>query len=141
MKNELNNSKHKWIEETKRQFASGHYPKYPNEIMLKMLFGGSNYLEKPFRPQSSWRVLDVGCLFANNLLPFVELDCDCHGVDIHEEIAYLVQDEMKKRGYKMNLKAGANRNLPYPDEHFDLVLSINTLHYESNHENVHLALK
>ena len=59
--------------------------------MLKILFGGSNYLKVPFMPQSSLRVLDVGCGFANNLVPFADIRCESHDVDLHPEMAAMVQ--------------------------------------------------
>ena len=37
-------------------------------------------------------------------------------------------------------QAGSNQNLPYPDAYFDLLLSVNTLHYEGTEENFLAAL-
>jgi SAM-dependent methyltransferase len=48
---------------------------------------------------------------------------------------------MDERGYKTKIQAGSNRALPYPDAHFDLLLSVNTLHYEGSEENFLAALK
>lgn len=130
-----------WNKEFQREKNKGQYPKWPNEVMLKVLFGGSNYLEQPFKPQPSWRVLDVGCLFASNLVPFADIGCECHGVDLTAEMATTAQQLMEERGYKTKLQAGSNRALPYPDAHFDLLLSINTLHYEGTEENFLAALQ
>ena len=129
-----------WNKELQRQLNEGRYPKWPNEVMLKVLFGGSNYLPEPFRPQSSWRVLDVGCLFANNLVPFADIGSECHGVDLTPEMAATAQRLMEERGYKAQIQVGSNRSLPYPDAHFDLLLSINTLHYEGTEKNFLAAL-
>jgi SAM-dependent methyltransferase len=131
----------KWNEEIKRESAARKYPKWPSEAMLKILFGGGDYLKSPFKPSPAWRVLDVGCGFANNLVPFADIGCDCHGVDLHPEMAATAQAVMDERGFKTRIQAGSNRALPFPDAHFDLLLSINTLHYEGSEENVLAAFK
>ena len=136
-----NHATDEWNKEILREKQQRKYPKWPNEVMLKLLFGGSDYLNVPYKPQPSWRVLDVGCGFANNLVPFADIGCECHGVDLHPEMAATVQEIMDECGYKTKIQTGSNRSLPYPDGHFDLLLSINTLHYEGSEENVLAALK
>lgn len=128
-----------WNEEIRREKAAQKFPKWPNEVMLKVLFGGTDYLKSPYKPSPSWRVLDVGCGFANNLVPFADIGCECHGVDIHPEMAATVQQVMDERGFRTKIQAGSNRSLPFPDGYFDLLLSINTLHYEGNGENIEAA--
>ena len=130
-----------WNEEFKREEKDRKYPKWPNETMIKILFGGGNYLSEPFLPQPSWRVLDAGCFFANNLVPFADIGCECHGVDLTLEMAATAQQIMEERGYKTTIQAGSNRALPYPDAYFDLLLSVNTLHYEGTEENFLAALR
>lgn len=107
--------------------------------MVKVFFG--NYLAEPVKPNPDWRVLDVGCGFGNNLLPFVELGCECHGVELTSEILDVTRAAMKEKGGTIRLNVGMNRQLPYPDMYFDAVLSIGTLHYEDNVENVDSALR
>lgn len=125
-----------WNKEIQRQKEAQKYPKWPNEAMLKVLFGGGNYLKESFRPLPSWRVLDVGCGFANNLVPFADIGCECHGVDLHPQMVATAQTVMDGRGFKTHIQVGSNRLLPYPDEYFDLLLSINTVHYEGSVDNV-----
>jgi ubiquinone/menaquinone biosynthesis C-methylase UbiE len=125
-----------WDAEIGREKQARKYPKWPNEAMLKVLFGGGDYLETPRKPQPNWRVLDVGCGFANNLVPFADMGCESHGVDLTEDMVATAQEVMDERGYKTTIAVGHNRALPYPDNHFDLLLSVNTLHYEGNAENI-----
>lgn len=119
--------------------VAGNYPKWPNEPMVKVLFG--NYSANPVHPQRNWRVLDVGCGFGNNLVPFADLGCECHGVEIHQDICTLGEQVLDSRGYKARIQPGSNRFLPYPDNHFDLLLSVATIHYEGSEDNVVAALK
>lgn len=114
------------------------YPRWPNEPMLKTLFG--SYAEKKIRPQSGWRVLDVGCGFGNNLVPFADMGCECHGVEIEQRICSIAEKILSSRGYSAKVVEGSNRALPYPDGYFDLLLSVATIHYESNEANVLSAL-
>ncbi|TAL66183.1 MAG: class I SAM-dependent methyltransferase, partial [Legionella sp.] len=128
-----------WNQEFLRELATGNYPKYPNEVMLKLVFG--SYLEKPLSIQPNWRVLDVGCAFGSNLIPFADFGCEVHGVDIHSEIAANAGKIMGARGYKEAIfSEGTNQSIPYPDNHFDLLLSINTLHYEGSERDLLNAL-
>ena len=45
-----------------------NYPSWPVEAMVKLLFG--SYLKEKPKLEKGMRVLDVGCGFGNNLLPF-----------------------------------------------------------------------
>jgi hypothetical protein len=38
-----------WNKEIQREKKESKYPKWPNEVMLKTLFGGSDYLKTPFK--------------------------------------------------------------------------------------------
>ena len=119
--------------------VKGNFLKWPNEPMLKCLFG--NYSSKQFKPDSSWKVLDIGCGFGNNLIPFLDIGCECHGVEIDSNICTLTSELLNKRGFKANIQFGSNRSLPYDDDYFDLLLSVATIHYEGTEENIINALK
>lgn len=128
-----------WNAELRREASAGSYPRWPNEAMVKVLFG--TYLEQPRRPQASWRVLEVGCLMGSNLLPFSALGSECHGVDIHPEMVSMAQRAMDARGGNIAFQVGSNRELPYPSGTFDLLLSLNTLHYEDSEGRISEALR
>ena len=131
--------KTEWNNEFLRELKAEEYPKYPNEAMLKVIFG--SYLR--YRPilSSNMKVLDVGCAMGSNLIPFADMGCDVHGIDIHPDISNNAKKIMKHRGYEdIDFKEGSNRNIPFSDNSFDLITSINTLHYEKNEEDMMLAL-
>lgn len=131
--------KTEWNNEFLRELKAEEYPKYPNEAMLKVIFG--SYLRNRPILSSNMKVLDVGCAMGSNLIPFADMGCDVHGVDIHPDISNNAKKIMKHRGYEdIDFKEGSNRNIPFPDNSFDLITSINTLHYEKNEEDMILAL-
>ena len=73
-----------WTLEILRERNAENFPRWPNESMVKTLFG--SYLREPISPLPSWKILDVGCGFANNLIPFAELGCKCFAVDLSEDM-------------------------------------------------------
>jgi SAM-dependent methyltransferase len=122
-----------------RQRAATRYPKWPNEAMLKLLFG--KYAVMPMDVKPEWSVLDVGCGFGNNLVPFCDIGCDAHGLEIDPEISKLTTGLLAERGYKATVSYGSNREIPYGDSRFDLVLSVNALHYEGEENLIRKAIR
>ena len=109
--------------------------------MVKVLFG--EYL-KGVKPtfDSDTKVLDIGCGFGNNLLPFLLKGCQCSGVEITDEMAKIAQDTLHGRGFnEVEVKKGNNRSLPFKNDEFDLLISNNVIHYESNESDYIKALK
>jgi SAM-dependent methyltransferase len=116
-----------------------NYPKWPNEIMLKLSFG--SYLAKPLKIVPGMTVLDVGCGFGNNLYPFLDKGCYGFGTEVTEATAKLGQDIVTSRGFECDIRHGYNQKLPFEDGFFDLLLSINVLHYEKTDEDIDRSMK
>ena len=110
-----------WAEELKRELDRENYPQWPNETMLKVLFG--SYLKKKFILPENANVLDVGCFFGNNLFPFA---------------AKII---FKNNGYDGKFTKGKNTSIPHPDNTFDLLISVNTIHYEPSRESITDAIQ
>jgi protein-L-isoaspartate(D-aspartate) O-methyltransferase len=70
-------------------------------------------------------VLDVGCGKGFLLYDFTKVvpDLELYGVDISEYAVFNAKEEIKDR-----LQVGNATSLPYPDDYFDFVFSITTLH-------------
>lgn len=119
--------------------VGGRYPRWPNEAMLKVIFG--KYLSRTISLTSDSKILDVGCGFGNNLLPFLDLGCECCGVEIDPEIGSITTGILAEHGYDVHVRQGENRSIPFDQDTFDLVLSINTLHYEDTQEKILRSLK
>ncbi len=71
------------------------------------------------------KILDVGCAKGFMLYDFKRLypDMEIFGIDISE---YAIKNSMPE--IKKFLKVGNCKDLPYKDNFFDLVISINTIH-------------
>lgn len=111
-----------------------NYPRWPNEAMVKLVFG--NYLEDKIKIDAGHNVLDVGCGFGNNLLPFLDIGCKCFGTEVTPQVASQTQRILTERGLSVVVKPGNNTRLPFEDKFFDLVIAINVIHYEKSEEDV-----
>jgi len=71
------------------------------------------------------RILDIGCGKGYLLYDFtlVVPGVEIYGIDISEYAIRNAKDELKDR-----LRVGNATSLPWPDRHFDLAISIQTLH-------------
>jgi ubiquinone/menaquinone biosynthesis C-methylase UbiE len=107
--------------------------------MVRVLFG--DYLEDSIQPSEDWSVLDVGCGCGNNLIPFIDLGADCFGVEPEQGAVDVANKVLDREGYSANIEIGENRELPYPDNKFDLLISVNVLHYETNEEDYKAGLE
>jgi SAM-dependent methyltransferase len=120
--------------------VEANYLNWPNEPMLKTVFGSNS--ANPVFQQPSWRVLDVvGFGFGNNLVPFADMGCESLGVEIDPKITSIEESIIAARAHKATVVVEQNSALHYSDAHFDLVLSVASIHYESIEKNVLLALR
>ena len=99
-------------------------------------YGGFKYMEKFWRPvvptfanfyniKDGFKILDVGCAKGFMLYDFQNYNdkLELHGIDISD---YAIENSVSD--LKNFLKVGDAKNLPYEDNYFDLVISINTVH-------------
>jgi SAM-dependent methyltransferase len=120
--------------------ASGIIRHHPSELMLRSLFSRAYAAHPPIiKPET--RVLDIGTMYVNNLVPFYDRGCRCHGIEINEEMVGIAKSYAKHQGIGATITVGSNRNIGYPDESFDILLSINTIHYEDDVAGLRDALK
>lgn len=105
-------------------------------------YGGYRYLEGrwekvaramaehyslPPRP----RILDIGCGKGFLLFDFLKVlpDAEVYGIDISDYAIAQAKEEIRDR-----LQVGNATRLPWPDDYFDLVISLNTFHNLYNYE-------
>ena len=105
-------------------------------------YGGYKYIEGRWEkvaremidhyslPKNS-KILDVGCGKGFLLFDFLKVmpESEIFGIDISE---YAIQNS--KEEIRENLQIGNAINLPWPDNYFDLVFSINTFHNLPNYQ-------
>ena len=102
----------------------------------KICYGGYRYMEgrwekvaramvEKYSIKPGDRILDVGCGKGFLLYDFTKVvpDLELHGIDISEYAIANAKEEIKDR-----LQVGNATSLPYPDNYFDFVFSITTLH-------------
>ena len=102
----------------------------------RICYGGYKYIEgrwekivkkliEHYQLQNGCKILDVGCGKGYLLYDFIKLlpEVKIYGLDIS---SYALENS--KQEIRDNLINGSATNLPWPDDFFDLVISINTLH-------------
>ena len=77
------------------------------------------------------KILDVGCGKGFLLFDFLKVrpDAQIYGIDISEYAIENSKEEIRDR-----LQIGNATDLPWPDDYFDLVISLNTYHNLYNYE-------
>ena len=101
------------------KYIEGRWEKVAREM--------TNHYTLPKNP----KILDVGCGKGFLLFDFLKVmpDAEIFGIDISE---YAIQNS--KEEIRDNLLLGNATNLPWPDNYFDLVFSINTFHNLHNYD-------
>lgn len=113
---------------------------HPSELMLRVLLS-DRYVSAPPDIGPDTRILDIGAMRANNLVPFHDRGCQCFGIEINEDMVAVARECAEGLGIGADFRAGSNRSIPYEDGFFDLLLAINVVHYEDNAGGLRAALK
>jgi len=102
-------------------YTTGAYDNYTERFRQEGL-ALAQRLAKTVKANPSWKVLDVGCGLGGVVLGFRDLGYEAWGTEISP---YCLRHSPAK---KWTTKADARR-LPFPDQSFDLVVSIDVLYY------------
>jgi ubiquinone/menaquinone biosynthesis C-methylase UbiE len=113
------------------RFGADNPPLWPNEFLVKLL-SSSAYSEiksnLPIRP----RVLEVGIFAGNNARMLKEKNFEVFGSEINSEMVAVSEHYLKALDLsEVEVRQGSNEMLDFPDNYFDVLVSINTLHYSS----------
>jgi len=103
-----------------RRICYGGY-RYLEGRWEKVARAMAEHYELPAKP----KILDIGCGKGFLLYDFLNVipDAEIYGIDSSSYALANSKDEIRDR-----LQLGNATALPWPDDHFDLVISINTLH-------------
>ena len=108
----------------------------------RICYGGYRYLEgrwekvaramaEHYQIKPGDKILDVGCGKGFLMYDFTKVvpGIEIQGIDISEYAIANAKEEIKD-----NIRVGCATELPYPDDYFDLVISITTLHNLPNYD-------
>jgi SAM-dependent methyltransferase len=113
---------------------------HPSELMLRSLLSSAYSAHAPVLGAGT-RVIDIGTMYLNNLVPFHDRGCRCYGIEVDEEMVEIAKSFADHQNIRATITVGSNRDIGYPDGSFDLLLSINTIHYEDDTSGLREALK
>ena len=115
-------------------------PSWPNEMLVKVL-SSLNYSPIIGELPLNATVLEVGIFSGNNSRFFLENKYALSGSELNQEMIELCKENLTRLKYNIpNLAIGDNTNLAYENSVFDLLVSINTIHYSSG-ENSQKAIE
>ena len=113
----------------------------------RICYGGYRYLEgrwekvaramaEHYQLPPKPKILDIGCGKGFLLYDFLKVipDAEIHGIDISPYAIANSKEEIRDR-----LQVGTATQLPWPDNYFDLVISITTLHNLHAYDEAALA--
>jgi len=115
---------------------------HPSELMLRVMFSGRYSGLEPLRPAEAGEapaVIDIGALYANNLVPFSDRGWRCFGTEINADMVAIARRAAQAQGVGADIREGANRALPFDDASMDAVLSLNVIHYEDDADGLAAA--
>jgi SAM-dependent methyltransferase len=130
-----------WTKENSFDRSTGAQfpPSWPNEMLVKIL--STNRFCTFDNLNENVKVCEIGSFSGSNLRFFLDKNFVTYGVEINQEMVELGVQNLVRLGYiPPTIVIGDNTNIPHPDAFFDLLVSINTLHYSWENES-NLAIK
>ena len=86
-----------WKTFHEKSIKNNSYPKYPQELMLKTVFGRNSGFNLSINKKS--KIIDIGCGFGNNLIPFIDLGAKAYGKPTprkYHDWVYMADDQINK---------------------------------------------
>jgi tellurite methyltransferase len=117
-------------------------------INVRELFGDidiylfDQILKNQFNRQMS--ILDAGCGAGRNLIYFLRSGCQVFGVDQNPEAIQYVRELAQTLAPTLpaaNFQVSKVEEMPFPDEHFDAVISSAVLHFADNERHFNRMLE
>tara|TARA_Y100000768_G_C23983095_1_gene687053 strand:- start:1801 stop:2499 length:699 start_codon:yes stop_codon:yes gene_type:complete len=124
-----------------KKYGANNPPSYPNEMLVRLCSSTRFSDIKINLSKKNLKILEIGCFAGNNLRFFLEKKIQCFGSEINSSMKRLCENNLKSLGYKnLKIKIGDNENINFKSYFFDLLISINTIHY-SYGKNLENAVK
>ena len=136
----------KWTVENSFDKKAGSVtpPQWPHEALVKVFSSKaySNLTQDIIPLNQSIKVIEIGCMGGNNLRFFAEKGCSVSGVEVTEDLVNLSKIKCKHYGIEnIDIFCGNNQSIPLDDSGMDVLVSVNTLHYEQGAKNINNALE
>lgn len=99
---------------------------YPNENIIRFcarLIQKRLTYDKVEIKKKIKRVLDLGCGNGRHAIYFAREGMEACGIDISSTAIEWARDWAKREGFAIDFQVGNIAELPYPDQHFDVVVS------------------
>jgi ubiquinone/menaquinone biosynthesis C-methylase UbiE len=113
------------------KYGAENPPLWPNEFLVKLLSSTAYSEVKTNLPQRP-KVLEVGIFAGNNARMMSEKNFEVSGSEVNSEMVALSEHYLRSLGISdVEVRQGNNEKLDFPNDYFDLLISINTLHYSS----------
>ena len=119
--------------------GKAQYRHFPTDMMLRSIFSDNYFNSNNIKTGGC--VLDIGCLYANNLVPFADRDWELYGTEVTEDSVAIARMSCEASKLNAIVKVGFNTKLPFESDKFDVLLSLATIHYEESISDVDSALK
>jgi SAM-dependent methyltransferase len=104
---------------------------WPHEVMVKLFSSRSHSeISARFLDLQCAEVLDIGCYYGNQTRFFKERGHRCVGVEVTDDMVA----KAKQNNPDIPVLLGTNRSLPVESGRFDLVISLNTIHYDCGND-------
>jgi len=121
--------------EWEHYYSTGAGALYPDENLVRIIKG--TYTTVP----RSGRVLDAGFGRGGNLVMFAQNGYEAHGLEVSQENIKAAEELAARTGVKLHVGLLTGPKLPYPDAHFDIVLSWSAVYYFGKRSLVAEAIK
>lgn len=102
---------------------------YPAEYVIRIFKGKYPRLDFKSHVFAGKKILDVGCGDGANLAFLARCGFDAFGVEITDEIAAKVKENLERLGLQADVRVGSNASLPFSKGFFDYLLSWNACYY------------
>lgn len=110
-----------------------------SQHLLQLLKGG--YLGQDMTDGHGKTALDVGCGSGFNCITMARMGFAVSGCEIDESIVEHARENLDIYGCEGSIEVGVNEALPYPDNSFDLLTSMNVIHYVAKRESMELTVR
>ncbi len=84
---------------------------------------------KFFKDKKVSRILDLGCGIGRNMIPLIESGFEVIGIDDSNEAIKILRSKLKAKSLAAELKNAKFQNLPFQDDFFDAIISVQTLNH------------